>query len=87
MFWECFSYDKKGPYHIWKPETTAEKKEYAEELAKINEALKPKCKVAWELKTGVRRMGLRNLPGKKPIWKFTAKTGKVTIEGKKGGIN
>ena len=34
----------------------------------------------------MRRMGLRNLGGTKPIWKFTAATGKITISGKKGGI-
>lgn len=86
MFWGCFSYDKKGPYHIWRTETAKEKKACAEDLAKINEALEPECKAAWELETGMRRMGLRNLPGKKPQWNFTAKNGKVTIEGKKGGI-
>ena len=87
MFWGCFSYDKKGPYHVWKIETAVDKKECAEDLVKINRALEPEAKLQWELETGVRRMGLRNLSDKKPEWKFTAKTGKVTIEGKKGGIN
>ncbi len=86
MFWGCFSYDKKGPYHIWRTETAKEKKACAEDLAAINKALEPECKLAWEMETGIRRLGLRNLPGKKPEWHFTAKTGKVTIEGKKGGI-
>jgi hypothetical protein len=26
MFWGCFSYDKKGPFYIWKAETAAQKK-------------------------------------------------------------
>jgi hypothetical protein len=26
MFWGCFSYNKKGPCHIWQEETAAEKK-------------------------------------------------------------
>ena len=26
MFWGCFSYDKKGPCHIWQPETAVERK-------------------------------------------------------------
>ena len=34
----------------------------------------------------MRRIGLRNAPSKKPEWKFTAKTSKITISGKKGGI-
>ena len=86
MFWGCFSYDKKGPCHIWKNETAAEKRECAADLAKINAALEPEAKMQWELETAMRRMGLRNLGGPKPKWKFTAETGKVTISGKKGGI-
>jgi hypothetical protein len=35
----------------------------------------------------MRRMGLRNLPGKRPEWKFTKKTGKLVREAKKGGID
>ena len=30
MFWGCFSYDKKGPCHIWEEETAKEKKEAKE---------------------------------------------------------
>ena len=66
MFWGCFSYDKKGLYYIWKAETAKEKEECAETLRKANEALEPEAKKAWELETGIRRLGLRNLPGKKP---------------------
>jgi hypothetical protein len=36
MFWGCFSYDKKGPYRIWQPETAAERKEADKILAKLN---------------------------------------------------
>ena len=86
MFWGCFSYNKKGLYYIWQAKTAKEKKECAEDLARINKALEPEAKLAWELETGIRCMGLRNAPGKKPKWKFTAKTGKVTITEKKKGI-
>jgi hypothetical protein len=37
MFWGCFTYNKKGPYHIWKDETVAEKKEATEFIQKWNE--------------------------------------------------
>lgn len=57
-----------------------------ETLRKANETLEPEAKLAWELETGVRRLGLRNLPGKKPKWHLTAETGKMTIERKKGGL-
>jgi len=40
MFWGCFSWDKKGPCHIWTKETAQEKKQSEEELEEINEALK-----------------------------------------------
>ena len=36
MFWGCFSFDKKGPYHIWKTETAKEKKAAKKEINKIN---------------------------------------------------
>ena len=38
MFWGSFSYDKKGPCHIWRPETTQEKKTAEKELAEMNTA-------------------------------------------------
>ena len=34
MFWGCFSYEKKGPFHIWKPETAAEKHAAQKKLTK-----------------------------------------------------
>ena len=40
MFWGCFSYDKKGPFHIWKAESTKEKKAAKEELKLLNKRLK-----------------------------------------------
>ena len=86
MFWGCFSYEKKGPFHIWKAETAAEKKECVADLAKINADLEPEAKSQWELVTAMRRVGLRNVGGPKPKWKFIIETGKVTILGKKGGI-
>jgi hypothetical protein len=36
MFWGSFSYYEKGPCHIWKPETAAEKKASKEDLEKRN---------------------------------------------------
>ena len=66
MFWGCFSYDKKGPFHIWKPETAAERKKADKKIAKLNEELEPLMREEWELCTPMRRHGLRNLPGPKP---------------------
>ena len=77
MFWGCFSYDHKGPCHIWESKTAAEKKESARDLDALNARLKPEKRAEWELNTGMRRMGLRNKGGPKPQWRFTADTGKV----------
>ncbi|KAH7471808.1 hypothetical protein FOMA001_g12984 [Fusarium oxysporum f. sp. matthiolae] len=79
MFWGAFSYDKKGPCHCWKPETKNEKKV-------ADEALEPIMKEQWELTSGLRRLALRNKPGRKPVWNFTKENGKLVREGK-GGID
>jgi hypothetical protein len=41
MFWGCFSYDYKGPCHIWEPETPAIKKAAEKHLKELNTELKP----------------------------------------------
>lgn len=58
MFWGCFSWDKKGPCHIWKSETAAEKKAAQKEIDKINKEEEPKCKQEWELEACMRRLNL-----------------------------
>ena len=59
MFWGCFSYDRKGPCHIWKKETEAEKKAAKKDLQKINDAIEPELRQAWALTTGMSRLGLK----------------------------
>ena len=87
MFWGCFSYDKKGPCHCWLPETTQEKRDAEKEIERLNDEIEPALRTAWEIETGIRRLNLRQNPsGRKPTWKFTAKTGKLG-RGKKGGID
>jgi transposase len=88
MFWGCFSYDKKGPMHIWTPETAQEKKIAAQELETLNTLREPELKAEWEVNTAMRRMNLRRqTPGKKPEWKFTEKNGKLVRNAKAGGID
>jgi hypothetical protein len=41
MFWGCFTYDKKGPFHIWTPETKKEKEEAKKAVDKMNQELEP----------------------------------------------
>ena len=47
MWWSCFTYDNKGPYHIWKPETAAQKKKAQEVIDALNEELEPAAKAEW----------------------------------------
>ena len=86
MFWGSFSYDKKGPCHIWLPESAQDKKIAEKELALINQRNEAACREEWELTTGLQRMKLRNPRGRKLQWKFTKKTGKLVRDGK-GGID
>lgn len=87
MFWGCFSWNKRGPCHIWKPETARQKKEAAVEIERRNKETEPQDREKWELEVGLRRMGLRNKPGRKPIWTYTAKHGALVRDAKKGGID
>ena len=54
MFWSCYSYEKKGPFHVWKPETASEKRAAQTEIDKINKTLEPLAKESWELVSGSR---------------------------------
>ena len=77
MFWGCYSWDKKGPCHIWQPETKKEKEEAKKEIDKLNKELEPIMREEWELNTKFSRVGLRNKPGKKPVWKWDKSHGKL----------
>jgi hypothetical protein len=37
MFWGCFSYDKKGPCHIYMPETAQDKRLTEKKIEKLNQ--------------------------------------------------
>lgn len=78
QFWGCFTYDSKGPCHIWHPETAQEQKDAEKDLEAINAELEPIMREEWELETKMRRLGLRNQRGKPPQWKWDAKHGKLT---------
>lgn len=41
----------------------------------------------WELSNGVRRLNLRQLPGKQPQWRWNEKSGKLSRTKSKGGID
>lgn len=86
MFWGCFSYEKKGPCHCWCPETAREKREAEEAVKRLNDEIEPEMHQLWEVTNGMRRLGLRQKPGKTPSWSWTTKNGKLT-RSKRGGID
>ena len=87
MFWGCFSYDKQGPCFIWEDETAAEKEAAKKDLKARNDTRYESDKLAWELETGMRRVGLRNKPGIKPQFKHTEETGAYIRKKGRGGID
>lgn len=78
MFWGCFSYEKKGPCHCWGPETAADKRLAEKEIEELNKELEPLMKENWELSQAMKRLQLRQLPGRKPKWKWNQQTGKLS---------
>ena len=74
--------------HIWKPETAQERKIADQELEALNALREPELRTEWELSTGMQRIDLRHqVPGRKPVWKFTKERGKLVREAKAGGID
>jgi len=49
MWWSCFLYDEKGPFHIWDDETLAEKRQCKADLATRNANRYEKDKEEWEM--------------------------------------
>ena len=84
MFWACFTYDKKGPCHIYNPETIQEKRQARRRIDEMNELLEPTRRIEWELENGIQRMALRNRPGIKPQWKWDQQHGKLARRSKRG---
>ncbi|RDI85644.1 hypothetical protein Vi05172_g4338 [Venturia inaequalis] len=85
MFWGCFSYDMKGPCHIWKPETKAEKDLAAAQLDRMNSAKESEAKAKWEEEQAYLR-ATTTRRGRRAKWKFTKKRGAYVRDGK-GGID
>ncbi|EEA25932.1 hypothetical protein TMatcc_005818 [Talaromyces marneffei ATCC 18224] len=61
MFWGCFSYDAKGPYHIYQKENAAAKKKAEKELQIINRHREQAAREEWELNNTFSRLQLEIL--------------------------
>jgi hypothetical protein len=55
MFWGCFSYDKKGPCHIWRAESAQAKKEATKAIDQWNAENEARLREEWQVKTDFRR--------------------------------
>ena len=87
MFQASYCYDFKGPCHIWKPETTAERKLANKDLKKMNKAIKPICKAKWELNNPISRLRINwKNPSRIPQQRWTKANSKLT-RGNGKGIN
>jgi len=92
MFWGCFTYEKKGPCHIWEAETLQEKRIRKADLDTRNSAREEEDKRRWELKEKekydafIRKHG-RRPGGKRAIWRHTKGNGAYVVKKGRGGIN
>ena len=88
MWWSAFSYDKKGPFHIWEEETKEERGACARDLAERNAARYENDKVNWELENGIRRLrATSTMPSPKSVFKHDENTRAYVLKEGKGGIN
>ena len=88
MWWSAFSWDMRSQGHIWEPETAAERIAATNDLTQRNAARIDRDRQQWEITTGMRRTGLRNMAGRRPIFRHDASTGAyVRSENRAGGID
>lgn len=86
IFWGCFSYDRKGPCHIYQTPTAAQTKKAVNELEIVNREREKQAQEEWELNSALARLQLRPRRGRKPTFKFTPKNGKL-VRNSKGGVD
>jgi hypothetical protein len=87
-----FSYDQKGPCHIWEDETLEEKKYAQAELKRLNRLKEDDDRAAWELNQQLKREAYygrhgRRIGGVPAKWKHTVDNGAYVREKGKRGID
>jgi hypothetical protein len=88
MFWGSFSYDKKGPCHIWEEETQVEKAASKKDLDTKNAARIDMDEAIWNAANGMRRINLRRqVLGPIPQFKHIEEWGAYVRKSKGGGID
>ncbi|KAH9205215.1 hypothetical protein DL95DRAFT_233002, partial [Leptodontidium sp. 2 PMI_412] len=82
MFWGAFSYDKKGPCHIWKSETAAEARAGVIDINARNAAREATDKAVWEAKELKRQEDffIKHKRRRRPVWRHTEKNGAHVVK-------
>ena len=87
MWWSAFSWDFKSTPHIWQPETGAEKEAAKADLNIRNAARIVEDENNWRLNSGMGRVGLRGVLGRRPEFRHIEETGAYVRKARRGGIN
>ena len=92
MFWGSFSYDKKGPCHVWEKETPEEKRDCKADLDTRNLLIEKANKQKWEKEQRKWLRDWKKAHGRAPrgvrkVWKHNEKTGAFVVKNRRGGIN
>lgn len=69
------------------PENVNEKRESEQLIESWNAELEAILRGDWDLQSGLRRLGLRQIPGIKPKWSWNPKDGKLSRSTLRGGID
>jgi hypothetical protein len=92
MFWGCFTYDHKGPCHIYYPETAEQKKANEEKMDKLNdEEIEEECQEAFNQQERAKeaewdRKG-RRWPTNRASWEVFWKNNKFKKGPSRGGVD
>jgi len=93
MFWGCFTYDFKGPCHIYYPETAEQKEHYKEQIDTLNEGeVEAECCLAFDKQEKEKeerwtRQG-KNFPTRRASWEIYWKNHKQKRDKRsRGGVD
>jgi hypothetical protein len=92
MFWGAFSYDKKGPCHVWEAETAQEKRDRKDDLDRRNSLREHADKQKWMkaqkkwIQEYVKAHG-RRPGGTRKKWVHNEENGAYVVKNGRGGIN
>jgi hypothetical protein len=90
MFWGCFTYDFKGPCHIYYRKTAEQKEHYEEQINTLNEGeVEAECRLAFDKQEKEKwtRQG-KNFPTKRASWEVYWKNHKQKRDKRlRGGVD